>query len=49
MGIILIVLGIVLYFVRGIEATLILPVVGVVLLIASVIYKPQQKKTEKVE
>jgi membrane-bound ClpP family serine protease len=44
-GCFLIVLGLVLYFVRGIEATLILPVVGIVLLIAGVIYKPR-KKTE---
>jgi membrane-bound ClpP family serine protease len=46
-GCFLIVLGLVLYFVRGIEATLILPVVGIVLLIAGVIYKPR-KKTENV-
>jgi membrane-bound ClpP family serine protease len=42
-GCFLIVLGLVLYFVRGIEATLILPVVGIVLLIAGVIYKPRKK------
>ena len=42
----LIVLGLVLYLVRGIEAVLVLPVVGIVLLIAGVIYKPRQKKTE---
>jgi len=45
-GPVLIVLGLVLYLVRGIEAALILPVVGIVLLIAGVIYKPYQKKTE---
>jgi uncharacterized membrane protein HdeD (DUF308 family) len=44
-GCFLIVLGLVLHFVRGIEATLILPVVGIVLLIAGVIYKPR-KRTE---
>jgi uncharacterized membrane protein HdeD (DUF308 family) len=46
MGSILIVLGLVLYFERGVEAMLVLPVVGIVLLIAGVIYKPHQKKTE---
>ena len=45
-GPILIVLGLVLYFVRGTEATLALTVVGIVLLIVGVIYKPKQKKTE---
>jgi uncharacterized membrane protein HdeD (DUF308 family) len=48
MGSILIVLGLVLYFVRGVEAALVLPVVGIVLLIAGVIYKPHQKKTENI-
>jgi uncharacterized membrane protein HdeD (DUF308 family) len=43
-GAILIVVGLVLYFARGTEATLVLPVVGIVLLIAGVIYKPRQKK-----
>ena len=46
MGCILIVLGLVLYFARGIETTLVLPIVGIVLLIAGVLYKPHQKKTE---
>jgi uncharacterized membrane protein HdeD (DUF308 family) len=46
MGCILIVLGLVLYFARGVEATLVLPIVGIVLLIAGVIYKPREKKTE---
>jgi uncharacterized membrane protein HdeD (DUF308 family) len=46
-GGILIVVGIVLYFARGVEATLVLPIVGIVLLIAGVIYKPR-KKTENV-
>ena len=44
-GSMLIVVGLVLYFARGNEATLILPVVGIVLLIAGVIYNPR-KKTE---
>jgi len=43
-GPILIVLGLVLYAVKGIEAVLIMPVVGIILLIAGVIYKPRQKK-----
>jgi uncharacterized membrane protein HdeD (DUF308 family) len=44
MGGILIVLGLFLYFARGIDArVLILPVVGIVLLIAGVIYKPRKK------
>ena len=45
-GTILIVLGIVLFFARGVQDALVLPVVGVVLLIAGVIYKPRQKKSE---
>jgi uncharacterized membrane protein HdeD (DUF308 family) len=45
-GPILIVLGLVLYLVRSVEATLILPVIGIVVLIAGIIYKPQKKKTE---
>jgi uncharacterized membrane protein HdeD (DUF308 family) len=48
MGSILIVLGLALYFARGVEATLALVAVGIVLLIAGVIYKPHQKKTENV-
>jgi uncharacterized membrane protein HdeD (DUF308 family) len=47
-GPVLIVLGLVLYLVRGIEAALILPVVGIVLLIIGVIYKPRKKKTENI-
>ena len=47
-GVFLIVLGLVLYLVRGVEAMLVLPVVGIVLLIAGVIYKPHQKKTENI-
>jgi len=41
-GSILIVVGLVLYFARGIETTLVLPIVGIVLLIAGVIYKPRK-------
>ena len=49
MGGILIVLGLFLYFARGIDArVLILPVVGIVLLIAGILYKPRKKKTENV-
>jgi uncharacterized membrane protein HdeD (DUF308 family) len=44
-GGILIVVGLVLYFARGQEVVLVLPIVGVVLFIAGVIYKPRQKKT----
>jgi len=48
MGSILIVLSLVLYFARGVDArVLVLPIVGIVLLIAGVIYKPR-KKTENV-
>jgi len=43
-GGILIVMGLVLYFVRGDEATLVLPIVGIVLLIAGIIYKPRKKQ-----
>ena len=44
-GGILILVGLVLYVARGQEAVLILPIVGVVLFIAGIIYKPH-KKTE---
>jgi uncharacterized membrane protein HdeD (DUF308 family) len=47
-GPILIVLGLAIYLVRRTELVLVLPVVGIVLLIAGVIYKPRQKKTENV-
>ena len=47
-GPVLIVLGLVIYLIRGIEAALILPIVGIVLLIIGVIYKPRKKKTENV-
>ena len=43
-GGILILVGLVLYFARHQEAVLVLPVVGVVLFIAGVIYKPSKKK-----
>ena len=39
-GGILIVVGLVLYFARGQEVALVLPIVGVVFFIAGVIYKP---------
>ncbi len=42
-GPILIVLGLVLYFVRGAAATLGLIVIGIVLLVAGVFYKPRSK------
>jgi hypothetical protein len=43
-GGILIIVGLVLYFARHQEAVLILVIVGVVLFIAGVIYKPHKKK-----
>ena len=46
-GSILTVLGLVFYFVRGNETVLVLPVIGIVLFIAGMLYKPH-KKTEKV-
>jgi len=45
-GPVLIVLGLVLYVVRGITGALALDAIGVVLLIAGVIIKPRQKKPE---
>jgi uncharacterized membrane protein HdeD (DUF308 family) len=45
MGGILIVLGLGIFIARGAEVALILPVVGIVLIIAGVLYKPR-KKTE---
>jgi uncharacterized membrane protein HdeD (DUF308 family) len=44
-GGILIVVGLILYFARHQETVLVLPIVGVILFIAGVIYKPR-KKTE---
>jgi hypothetical protein len=43
MGGILIVLGLGILIARCVEAALILPVVGIVLLIAGVLYKPRKK------
>jgi Flp pilus assembly protein TadB len=45
-GSVLIVLGLILYLVKGVTAVLVLPVVGVVLLIVGVLYKPRKKKIE---
>jgi uncharacterized membrane protein HdeD (DUF308 family) len=45
-GPILIVLGLVLYFARGVEATLALVAIGIVLLIVGVLYKPRKKTTK---
>ncbi|MDR0372256.1 MAG: hypothetical protein LBI79_01645 [Nitrososphaerota archaeon] len=42
-GPILIALGLVLYFIRGTTPALVLPVLGVVLIIAGIIYKPKKK------
>lgn len=42
-GPILIVLGFIIYALRGIEAVLLLPVIGVIVLIIGVIYKPKKK------
>ena len=44
-GGILIVVGLIFYFARGQEVVLVLPIVGIVLFIAGVLYKPR-KKTE---
>jgi hypothetical protein len=46
-GGILTVVGLALYFARGQEVALVLPIVGVVLFIAGAIYKPR-KKTQNV-
>jgi uncharacterized membrane protein HdeD (DUF308 family) len=46
-GGILIVVGLVLYVARGQEAVLVLPIVGAVLFIAGIFYKPR-KKTKNV-
>jgi hypothetical protein len=43
MGGIFIVLGLGIFIARGVEAALILPVVGIVFLIAGVLYKPRKK------
>ena len=43
-GGILILVGLILYFARHQEAVLILPIIGVVLFIAGVFYKPKKKE-----
>ena len=43
-GGILILVGLVLYFARGQEVVLVLTVIGAVLFIAGVLYKPQKKE-----
>jgi membrane-bound ClpP family serine protease len=48
MGSILIVLGFVLFVSRDVEVTLILPIIGVVLLVVGVIYKPRKNKIENI-
>ena len=47
-GPILVVLGLVLYVVRGIEFALVLSIVGVVLIIGGILYKPKKKKENPV-
>ena len=47
-GGILIIVGVILYFARHQEVVLVLPIVGIVLFIAGVLYKPRPKKTENV-
>ena len=42
-GGILILVDLILYFARGQEAVLVLPIIGIVLFIAGVIYKPRKK------
>lgn len=48
-GVILIVLGLVLYALRGFEVALALPVIGVIVLIIGVIYKPKKKEPTTVD
>ncbi len=43
----LVVVGLILYFARGVEATLALVAVGIILLIAGILYKPR-KKTDNI-
>jgi uncharacterized membrane protein HdeD (DUF308 family) len=43
-GGILIIVGLILYFARGKEVVLVLPVVGIILFIAGVLYKPRKKE-----
>ncbi len=48
-GGILILVGLILFFARHQEVVLVLPVVGIVLFIAGVFYKPRKKKPESGE
>ena len=45
-GPILIVIGLAIYAIKSITTVLVLPVVGLIVLIIGVLYKPQQKKKE---
>jgi len=47
-GCILIVLGLVFFVARGSDAALVLPVIGIVLLIAGLLYKPRKRKIENI-
>jgi uncharacterized membrane protein HdeD (DUF308 family) len=46
-GGLLIIVGLVLYFSRGKEVVLALPIVGIVLFIAGVLYKPRKKTPQE--
>ena len=46
-GGILIIVGLILYFARHQEVVLVLPIVGTVLFIAGVIYKPRRKTSQE--
>ena len=48
-GCVLIVLGLIIYFVKGFTAVLALPVIGVLLIIAGVLYKPRKKPEPPIE
>jgi len=43
-GSVLIILGLVLYVVKGVEAVLVLPIIGIILLIVGALYKPRQRR-----
>ncbi len=43
-GGILIIVGLVLYYARGQEAVLVLPIIGIVLFIAGILYKPHKQQ-----
>jgi membrane-bound ClpP family serine protease len=47
-GCILIVLGLVFFVARGSDAALVLPVIGIVLLIAGLLCNPRKKKIENI-